>query len=128
MTHHPNQAPRATTRANANATASAMRIAGNMMSKTLVEGGGFVLLACPKDASQFALREYGDMTARIYLAMAQKFIVRAREIETERTWGWQFTPNAPVALLPWRLDALENQIKLIFLDEYDAPAAPGAAA
>ena len=122
MTNQPNQAPQSATRANANATARAMQITQEMMSKTLVEGGGLVLLACSKDAGQFALKEYGDMTARIYLAMAQKFIVRAREIETERTWGWQFDPKAPVASLPWRLDALENQIKLIFLEEYDAPA------
>ena len=128
MINHPNQAPQSATRANANATARAMQITQEMMSKTLIEGDGLVLLACSKDAGQFALNEYGDMTARIYLAMAQKLIVRAREIETERTWGWQFDPKAPVASLPWRLDALEDQIKLIFLEEYGAPANPEAAA
>jgi len=128
MTHHPNHAPRAATRVNPNPTVKASQITTDVLRETLVEGGGAVLLGCSKDASQYALSEYGTLTPRWLLTMARMLIVRAREIETDRTWGWQFDPKAPVALLPWRLDELEKQLERILREELDAPADPEAAA
>lgn len=128
MTHHPNQAPRAASNGNWNPTVKAIQITTDVLQETLVEGGGAVLLGCSKDASQYALSEYGTMTPCALLTMARMLIVRAREIEADRTWGWQFDPKAPVALLPLRLDELEKQVERILREELDAPADPEAAA
>ena len=128
MTHHPNQAPHAATRVNPNPTVKAIQITTDVLRETLVEGGGAVLLGCSKDASQYTFSEYGAMTPRALLTMARMLIVRAREIETDRTWGWQFDPKAPVALLPLRLDELVKQMERIFREEFDAPTDPEAAA
>jgi hypothetical protein len=128
MTHHAKQAPRAASNSNWNPTVKAIQITTDVLQETLIEGGGAVLLGCCKDASQYAFSEYGAMTPRALLTMARMLIVRAREIETDRTWGWQFDPKAPVPLLPWRLDELEKQLERIFREEFDAPTEPEAAA
>ena len=79
-----------------------------------------VVLGCAADGSQLAVTESGTITPHICLIMALKLIMRAREIEVTRTWGWQFDPNKPAAVLPLKLDDLENHLRRIFSQEDDA--------